>query len=141
MSISRRTQYALRAVYELAEHYGEGTMTAAAIAESQKIPLPFLEVIMCGLRQGGIVKSTRGSRGGYELSAAPADISIMNVIECIQERCGIVNCMAEGRNPTPCGMQRKCPFKNVWAAAVQGFEEPLHVTTFAELTAGKKRRH
>ena len=75
MAISQKCQYALRAVFELAKHYGQGPVKIADIAKAQAIPLRFLEVILSQLRQGGFAGSRRGNEGGYLLVRSPREFA------------------------------------------------------------------
>ena len=84
MLISKKSQYALQAVLELALHAGAGPLKIADIAKSQSIPVRFLEVILNQLKQAGLVVSRRGVRGGYSLGRAPQELTVSHVIECIQ---------------------------------------------------------
>ncbi len=73
MLVSQKSQYALRAVFELARRNGGLPVKIADIAEAQAIPQRFLEVIMNQLKQGGFVESRRGKRGGYLLARSAGD--------------------------------------------------------------------
>ena len=72
MSVSQKCYYAIRAVYALAEQGGPEPLKIADIAEHEKIPIRFLEVILSQLKGAGFVQSRRGAEGGY-LLARPAD--------------------------------------------------------------------
>ncbi len=72
MVLSQKSQYAVRAVFELAKKEGSGPVKAANIAAAQFIPVRFLENILGQLRQAGIVESVRGKEGGYRLAGRPA---------------------------------------------------------------------
>ncbi len=74
MILSQKSQYAVRAVFELAKRHGAGPVAAARLAEAQYIPLRFLENILGELRQAGFVESVRGKEGGYRLSRPPAQV-------------------------------------------------------------------
>lgn len=69
--LSQKTRYAIRAVQHLADHYGEGPVQLAAIAEDQNIPAKFLTVILSELTRYGLVASQRGREGGV-LACDPA---------------------------------------------------------------------
>lgn len=84
MLISQKSHYALRAVFELAKHQGEGSVKIAAIAENQRIPQRFLEAILNQLKQSGLVSSRRGHDGGYMLAQDPQKISVAEILTCIQ---------------------------------------------------------
>lgn len=83
MKISSRCEYACRAVLELALNEGGQPLTAAAIAEKRNIPGKYLVHILIQLRRAGLVRSVRGSQGGYLLSKPPADITLLDIIQAI----------------------------------------------------------
>ena len=84
MNISSRCEYGCRAVLELALHGQADTpMPASAIAEKRAIPEKYLVHILLQLKRAGIVRSVRGSQGGYMLGKAPDDISLCAVVEAI----------------------------------------------------------
>ncbi len=70
MSVSSKCYYAIRAIYALAEHASPEPLKIAEIAEREKIPIRFLEVILGQLKGGGFVQSRRGAEGGYRAGAA-----------------------------------------------------------------------
>ena len=84
MLVTQKCQYALRALFSLANRAGsEGPVKIALIAEEQEIPIRFLEVILGQLKQSGFVESRRGTEGGYLLARAPEQISVGDVVRCI----------------------------------------------------------
>jgi len=82
--ISRKCEYALRAVFELAVRRAGHPVKTHHIAASQNIPPRFLEVILNELRHAGLVQSRRGSVGGYMLARPAALLTVRQVIEHIQ---------------------------------------------------------
>ncbi len=84
MTISKKCQYALLAVYELTRLYGQGPIKIAEIARRHEIPLKFLELILNELKHGGFVESRRGLQGGYFLAVKPADLYVGDIINHIE---------------------------------------------------------
>lgn len=84
MRINLRTDYALRAILEIAVR-GESTSTATRdeISEAQEIPRRYLAAILNELRRAGLVIATRGPDGGYRLAKEPENISLADVIRAI----------------------------------------------------------
>jgi Rrf2 family transcriptional regulator, cysteine metabolism repressor len=72
MKISQKSEYALRAIFDLSLHPPADLVKVSDIAARQEIPRKFLELILANLRQGGLVETRRGREGGYRL-ARPAD--------------------------------------------------------------------
>ncbi|MFF8602122.1 RrF2 family transcriptional regulator [Streptomyces sp. NPDC015232] len=83
MRISARADYAVRAALQLAAARDSGPVKAEAIAEVQGISHKFLEGILGDMRKGGLVQSQRGGNGGYWLAKPAADISVADVIRCV----------------------------------------------------------
>lgn len=74
----------MRAMFDLAQHYGEGPIPLKVIAERQGISEHYLEQLMGALRKAGLVTSVRGAQGGYELSAHPEQVTIGDVIRALE---------------------------------------------------------
>src|SRR5512135_1502464 len=83
MQITRETDYAIRCVYYLAGKKSGVTMVDE-ISKEMNIPKSFLAKILQKLAKASLVKSYRGVKGGFELSRAPEEISLLGVIEAIQ---------------------------------------------------------
>mgnify|MGYP001581599512 CR=1 FL=1 len=84
MNLSLKSEYALRAVFELACQVNRDPVRIAGIADRQKIPQKFLELILAGLKQGGFVESRRGAEGGYMLARAAERITVGEVLRQIE---------------------------------------------------------
>ncbi len=80
MKISKKTQYALRALIEFTHHHGRPPLLRRDIAQKQHIPLQFLEHILLTLKHAGLLASHRGVRGGYSLIKQPRQITLGQVI-------------------------------------------------------------
>lgn len=80
MKLSRRSEYALLALLDLAEYAGTGYVRAEQIAERKAIPRKYLVQIMQVLRNAGYIRSHRGAEGGYKLAAAPDKTSLADII-------------------------------------------------------------
>ena len=83
MRVSAKSDYAVRAVLELAAATSARPLKREQISTAQKIPSKFLETIMLELKHAGIVKSTRGAEGGYALARPAEDISVADVIRAV----------------------------------------------------------
>jgi Rrf2 family transcriptional regulator, cysteine metabolism repressor len=84
MAISKRSEYALRAIFELAYRNSGRPVKIQTIAEAQAIPPRFLEAIMSDLKHAGFVGSRRGSEGGYVLLKDVQDLSVGDVLRAVQ---------------------------------------------------------
>src|SRR5947208_11165680 len=82
--VSQKTEYAMRAMIELALRRGAGLSSAKAIAESQRIPLRFLEQQLGALHKAGLVESFRGAGGGCRLAKEPAAVTVADIVDAIE---------------------------------------------------------
>jgi Rrf2 family protein len=83
MRISSRTDYGVRALFELALHYGEGPIQSREIAARQGVPEAYLHQVLSALSRGGLVKSTRGPSGGHALALPPAEITLFDAMDVL----------------------------------------------------------
>ncbi len=80
LSISKKSEYGLRAVLVLAAHYGQQLVQIKDIAEQEKIPRQYLEQILNQLGKAGVIRSVRGKKGGYQLASPPTDVVAAEII-------------------------------------------------------------
>jgi Rrf2 family protein len=83
MKISQKGLYALQAVMMLARHHKEGAIRVREIASEEDLPQKFLELILLELKNGRIVESVRGAKGGYRLRREPGDIRVSEIVRMI----------------------------------------------------------
>jgi Rrf2 family protein len=85
LGFSAKTDYGLVALMELAGEYPSGgVLQVAEIASRQSIPERYLEQMMTSLRRGGILRSIRGPRGGYQLARSPVQLTMAEVVACLE---------------------------------------------------------
>ena len=83
MRVSSRTDYGVRALYDLALHFGEGTVQSREIAARQHMPEAYLHQVLSALNRGGLVRSVRGPSGGHELAREPSEITLYDAFEVL----------------------------------------------------------
>ena len=84
VAFSSKTEYGLVALIELAGIFSSGgVLQVAEIAARQGIPDRYLEQMLTSLRRGGILRSIRGPRGGYQLVRSPAEVAVADVVQCL----------------------------------------------------------
>ena len=111
MHITKETDYAVRIVYCLAN--SEGRKDARSISEEMSVTLRFSLKILHKLVQSGLVKSYKGSKGGYELARPSSEINLKQVIEAIEGTYNLVKCSEEGyvcewaKNPGLCSFRHE----------------------------------
>jgi Rrf2 family protein len=113
MELSCKSEYAILALLEMASNYKNGEpMQIRQIATQQKIPDRYLEQLLATLRRGGIVKSQRGSKGGYLLAREPWKISVFDIVECLEG----LDVRTDEKKSTPTSVDN-CVVTEVWQEA------------------------
>jgi len=90
LAISAKGIYGLSALYELAINYNTGHIQIRDIAEAHHIPQHYLEQLLIILKKAGIVKSFRGNQGGYTLAKSPHDITLLEILQCLEGNLAII---------------------------------------------------
>ena len=111
--LSKKTQYAFRALAHLAQEYGNGPVRISSISIEQKIPLKFLENILVELKNAGMLESRKGKGGGYILKTSPKKINLATVIRIINGPIALLPCVSlnfyercKDCNEATCGMRK-----------------------------------
>ncbi|GAB3445122.1 RrF2 family transcriptional regulator [Phycicoccus ginsengisoli] len=140
VDISARTEYAVRAMLILAEAAttASGPVSVDTLAYRQTLPRKFLEAIVADLRSAGLVRSTRGARGGYSLTAEPRDICLGDVFRAVDGP------LAEVRGLRPDetaydGVAEHLP--TVWVAVRASLRTVLDETSLADVLSGDLPAH
>ncbi len=123
----------MRALLTLAAQPEEGALTADRLAASQSMPVKFLENILVDLRRGGLVRSQRGSEGGYRLARPASDITAADVLRLIDGP------LAEVRGARPELSTYEGPalhLQEVWVAARAALRSVFEHVTLADIASG-----
>jgi Rrf2 family protein len=134
-TLSKKTQYTLRAMYALSRHFGEGPMLISDLAEQESIPKKFLEQILLKLKSGGFVLSKKGKGGGYSLAQAPETITVGQVIRLVDGPLAPLPCASETayRKCDECVDDRFCETKLVMRQVRDATAQILDRTSLADL--------
>ena len=92
--LSKKTQYAFRALVHLAENYGKEPVRISTISIQQKIPLKFLEHILNDLKKANMLESKKGKGGGYTLKVSPKNLNLATVIRIINGPIALLPCVS-----------------------------------------------
>lgn len=130
MKLSTRGRYGTRALLELALHQGEKPVLLRDIAKGQQISLPYLEHLIAPLIAGGIIRSTKGPRGGVSLAKNPAEIKLSEVIQLLEGPVAPAECL---NNPGICERSPSCVTRDVWDELKKAMERVLESTTLQDL--------
>jgi len=134
MKISYKTDYALKALLELALRHedGSGVMSIQEIAEKGDMPKKFLEQILLQLKRGGFVKSKRGIEGGFTLAKDPKGITVGDVIRSIEGPIEPISCI-ENKEYKGCKDIGRCIFRSIWQDISNAISVVVDTMTFEEL--------
>lgn len=130
MQITRQADYALRAMLYLARMKPDERSATSVIAEVQHIPPSFLAKIISQLSIAGLIKTSRGARGGVTLARQPAEISLLEVVEAIDGPILLNECT--GGQPI-CPFGDDCPIHSIWCDTQKQLVERLRATTYGSL--------
>lgn len=112
MRITYKGDYALKAVLDLALHYGSQLVTLQDMSRRLDIPVKFLEQIVLDLKRGGFLASKRGKVGGYLLAKHPAQITLGELIRFIDGPVEPIACVKDSY--TGCRELKRCIFRPIW---------------------------
>jgi Rrf2 family protein len=138
MLFSTRAEYGVRLMVELGRQAGETPVALATIAESERLPLSYLEHLVAKLRKAGLVESQRGAHGGYRLARPANRIEMLEVVEALEGAIAPMECFQlapEGK--VSCSHEtdgdHACATKLLWTKVQGGVTKALSGTTLAEL--------
>jgi len=137
MKLSTKGRYGTRALLELALHHKEGQVLLKNIAQRQQIPLPYLEHLITPLVTAGIIRSTRGARGGVSLARRPEEIRLSEVFQLLEGSTAPVECI---NNPEICDRADSCVTRDIWGELKKAMDEVLESTTLQDLVERQKRK-
>ena len=139
MKISTRGEYGVRAMVALAHHYGSGPVSITAVAKESSVPPAYLEQLIGPLRRAGLVESTRGAQGGYQLSRPPAAIRVGDVYRVMEGPVAPMDCVSEDPADQTCPLIDGCETRPVWMKLRDSINEALDSTTLEDLINGALR--
>ena len=136
MKLTYKGDYALKAVLDLALHYGQDPVTSHDLAKRIDAPVKFFEQVLTELKKGGIIESRRGNEGGYLLSKSPSKITVGDIIRIIEGPIEPIACVKE--NYANCTDVNRCVFRNIWQKVYQATSDIIDHVTFEDLMAQVK---
>ena len=135
MRISKKTDYALRALFTLVEHHGGAPIPIRELARRNDVPKRFLEQIMLGLKSQGWVDSTAGIRGGYILAKNPTKITMGEVVRHFDGILAPIDCVSV-TGYQRCSQESVCRFRRVFFDARNYVASLMDRATLAEVAKG-----
>jgi Rrf2 family protein len=134
-TLSRKARYALRALYALANEETRAPVLIADLAERERIPRKFLELILLELRNAGILISKKGKGGGYALARAPADVTLGQIIRVVDGPLAPIPCVSERAyvRCEECVSEESCGTRMVMKEVRDAIAKILDGTTLADV--------
>jgi len=137
MKLSTRTRYGLRALVDLAISGTGQPVQLKDIAERQQISLSYLEHLINPLISAGIIKSTRGARGGIVLVKPPEQVKLNKIIEILEGPLAPVDCLMDTKS---CPRSGLCATQDLWNEMKQAMENVLESTSLQDLVNSQKNK-
>ena len=132
MRVSAKSDYALRALIELASRKDGGPVSAEELGRAQEIPHGFLQAILADLRKAGVVIAQRGQSGGWRMNRDPKDVSVADVIRAVDGPLVSVY----GVRPESVSYNEKAEvLQLVWIAARSSLRDVFERVTIADLAS------
>ena len=146
MLFSTKAEYGIRLMVALGRREGERAVSLAALADSETLPLSYLEHLVAKLRDAGLVTSQRGAHGGYRLAVPAGEIRMLEVVEALEGPIAPMDCFVpDGEGRIFCSHESDgdiaCSTKLLWTRVQGGITRALAGTTLAELVEFETRDH
>ena len=133
MRITTLAEYGVICALHLARRAAEGPVTGRDIAARERLPVDYVEQILLRLRRAGIVRSTRGARGGYELARGADTISIRAVIAASENTTFDLHCVSHPVGEERCSSAQTCSIRPVWQLLQQKIDDVLEGIRLSDL--------
>lgn len=133
LKLSTRGRYGLRAMLDLADGFGTRPIPMGDIARRQGLSRKYLHALLAGLKEAGLVRAVRGAHGGYELSRAPEEIQVGEVVRAMEGDLAIVDCLGDEEK---CPRVPDCAARKLWSELNHAMVEVLDRFTLADISAG-----
>ena len=129
MRLSTRGKYGLYAMHYLAQHEHDGPQPLGRIA-GIGIPKQYLEQLLGGLRRNGLIRSVRGSNGGYQIAKPAAEISLLDILDAMEGPLALSDCIADDRC---CAKATQCRVRDMWEQLTNNINRELASVTLKDM--------
>jgi Rrf2 family protein len=131
MKISAKGRYALRLMVDLAQHENGEWIALKDISQRQGISVKYLEQIVSGLSRAGLLRSSRGAAGGYQLTRPAAQYTAGEIIRALEGSLAPVACLEQ--DPNRCPRRGVCPTIRLWEGLYDVVNQYLDSYTLADI--------
>jgi len=129
MKLSTKGRYGVKAMVDLAIHYGGEPISIKSISERQKVSEYYLEQLFSALRKAELIKSIRGAQGGYVLNRDPKDITVADIMYVLEGPIEISDCLEEGA----CSNKECCATRILWERIKNSLDNIMQSTTLGDM--------
>ena len=132
MRLSTRARYGTRALLDIAVHAQDAPVQLKDIAERQQVSSAYLEQVIRPLLAAGLVRSSRGAKGGFQLGKAPEEVRLIEVVQILEGSLMLVECVS---SPDTCSRSGYCVTRDVWrevGTAIAGVLESITLQDLVE---------
>jgi Rrf2 family cysteine metabolism transcriptional repressor len=137
MKLSTRGRYGTRVLLDLALREGKEPVPLKEIARRQQISLLYLEQIIAPLIAAGMIRSTRGARGGVQLARPPQEIKLSEVVELLEGSIAPVDCV---NDPKVCDRSELCATRDVWIELKKAMDGVLESRTLSDMVEMQRKK-
>lgn len=128
--VTTKVRYSVRMMVELALREEGRSVQLREIADAQGVSVKYLEQLATSLRNDGLVLAERGPQGGYKLGRPPQEITVRDIVECVEGPVDLLHCL---QVPASCGRSGNCAARRLWARVGASIRASLAETTIADL--------
>jgi Rrf2 family protein len=134
IAFSTKGEYGVRLMVQLGRYVGTGPVSLAEIAAEEDLPRAYLEQLVVSLREAGLVTSTRGAHGGYELARPPETISMAEVLRALEGPIAPMMCATDDpEHANLCDRSARCTVNVLWVRVRDAVTGALDSMTLADL--------
>ena len=138
MKFCTKTRYGIRVLLELALCQSKGPLLMRDISMRQRVPLPYLQRLIKPLVKAGLIKTTRGMRGGLSLGKHPKDIMLIEAVQILEGPVSPVRCV---ENPQICKDSDQCAARDIWGEVKTAISTVLESLTLQALANRHINKH
>lgn len=133
MRLSTRGRYGLKAMFDLALHFGDGPISLTSIAERQAVSVNYLEQLITPLRKASLVKSVRGAQGGYMLAKSPSEITVGVILTTLEGPLAPTDCVIVDGDDDTCDHSRYCVTKVIYEKIYESITSVVNAITLQHM--------
>ena len=136
MRLATRARYGTRLMLDLALNFSKGTIFLKDIAKKEEISEKYLSHLVIPLKSSGLISSSRGAHGGYQLTKSPSQITLKEIVQTLE---GSISCVECVKNPSICPRVSKCATRGIWEKLDEKISDELSSVTLEDLANSQKK--